>query len=296
MEIQEHSTRQKLEEFKRKLANSQQGHRHDSNESSLTSTSQVPKESTLGTEANTTASSPMIETNHAKLDIKSTESFQSRIQQENPNRENTIHNILSKYRSGNKDANAEARASKRTAQVDQILAKYAGGDRSKKANEHKLSTAKQASASRHLTGTNTQNPQSKPASAPSSRRQAKDLSKPSDNLRHGQSAVAHTRLKVPNSEMEYEVAVINTVTNKTLPRQIESSSTREPNTRAANSNMSRYDSFQATLQAMLEHRQGNHKRRTGAWTKTEAAQKPTNKQVSQSYMKVYISFVVVDST
>ncbi|XP_067928341.1 kinesin-1 heavy chain-like [Watersipora subatra] len=117
LEIQEHSTRQKLEEFKRKLANSQQGHRHDSNESSsLTSTSQVPKESTLGTEAKTTASSPMIETNHAKLDIISTESFQSRIQQENPNRENAIHNILSKYRSGHKDANTEARASRRTAQ------------------------------------------------------------------------------------------------------------------------------------------------------------------------------------
>ncbi|XP_067940826.1 uncharacterized protein [Watersipora subatra] len=48
--------------------------------------------------------------------------------------------------------------------------------------------------------------------------------------------------------------------------------------------MSRYDSFQATLQAMLEHRQGNHKRRTDAWTKTEAAQKQTNKQNRQVFL------------
>ena len=234
-----------------------------------------------------------------------TETFQSRIQHEAPSRERSIGELLSKYRAGKKDTNETERINQRTAQVDHILAKYNSRKKPAQVGDTKSSTVTPTTESssrqeshghrqeshRHRQESHRQRQEShrhrqeshrhredshrhrqtvqKAASAKPERRELEEQKLAASFKRA--NTIEYSRVRVPNSAMEYDAPKINSAHDETVTAK----PVKQPTT---NSHVKGQTSFQATLEAMLDSRQGHHKKRTDAWT-TSAAQRETEKQV-----------------
>ena len=288
------STRQKLEEFKRKLAESRQGQRTGDTTPSTHSVPATPlKESrdvTHTSDHMTTRTKPEVKNIQETANNTSpTETFQSRIQHEAPSRERSIGELLSKYRAGKKDANETERINQRTAQVDHILAKYSSrkkpdqvgdtkraavsltSESSSKPESHRLESHRHRQESHRHREDSHRHRQTvqKAASAKPERRELEEQKLAASFKRA--NTIEYSRVRVPNSAMEYDAPKINSAHDETVTAK----PVKQPTT---NSHVKGQTSFQATLEAMLDSRQGHHKKRTDAWT-TSAAQRETEKQV-----------------
>lgn len=231
LEVKEQSTRQKLEEFKRKLAESSSVASNKNSISSNDSTQRVPERKKI-----------------SPSDSQTT--FQSRIKAEKQTQKQSIGNILSRYRAPSTDNRHRDDAEERTAQVDRILAKY------RKSRPVKSPESESRKAS-------TEEKQTNPAPYNlKSRSEAHIVSS-------SHSSPAYRTVTVANSSMKFKTANVNRQTPHEY--QLQSSATKSNYRSSqveANEKVVHKD-FDATLKAMLLVRQGHHQKRTEAWKETK---------------------------
>ena len=302
------STRQRLEEFKRKLAESQLGKVTTSSKQSdgdgnsteavraPTPKQKVIESTTPSTKTNTRPTSRSEKVEVPKSDSKVVKEvpkssiFQHRIEHEKPKRERSIDRILSKYRTSATETQADnADSRERSAQVDKILAKYRSTDKKVDTrNDSKVfqvapsgsqKTVKKR-ATNNRTDSNKQAVAEKSPSPQSERDSGYGSSVASESkYRERWTPNEVSRVQVPNSAMEYDAARLHSGDQRHQKRDTVKQDERHYQS-IKSSKLLEHTSqrdFDATLKSMLEMRQGHHSRRTEAWANNmQAAKNVTN--------------------
>lgn len=279
LEVQEMSTRQKLEEFKRKLAASRQGPRSTTSESVPSTPSNDKRPSAKQPKSDISTAGTEVVT--PKPNQPSHETFQRRIQEENPTREHSINEILNKYRRGGRDS---AEANKRTHQVNQILSKYTDSKRTPRSDSKhayytdraKPSTTPHTTrpALHHSTANGVRSAPRESVSAASVTERQIEVNEFSKGVRSAHKVIAQSRIRVPNSAMEYSANLINGTDDPRAYRMgSRSGHESKPNAHAAEDNVKGHRDFKSTLEAMLKERPERSNHRSHASSNGGGAQK-----------------------
>lgn len=302
------STRQRLEEFKRKLAESQHGSSSAQTKQANkpTDTREVPKvqnpdpktlEATSPSRRNNNPQTSKARGDDSVKESPKSSIFQQRIEHEKTKREGSIDRILSKYRDSapEKEPADNVHARERSAQVDKILAKYKNDkiDRGqskvfqvssssvKQNTVTKKTTHKQSGNGRKITGKSLS-----PNSEKDSGYGSSAASESKYRQRWTPSEVS--RVQVPRSAMEYDAARLNSGDKRDRTRDTVKQDERHHQSvqSSKQADMVNQRDFDATLKSMLETRQGHHSRRTEAWAKNMQALKSgaNNNQVMQYFI------------
>lgn len=210
--------------------------------------------------------------------------FQHRIEHEKPQRERSIDRILSKYRVTGEETGDSVHARERSAQVDKILAKYNQGkiapEMQTVSKDSKVSNVKDR-RNKDLSKKSRQsqiqpqqrvvnNKSSSPSSEQDSGYNSSATPEYREKTRWTPSSVS--RVRVPNSAMEYNAARINSgnqghhIVRETVNQDIRQRPAAENFKSEDRHSPGRQRNFEATLKSMLNTRQGHHSRRTDAWS------------------------------
>lgn len=318
MEVKEMSTRQKLEDFKRKLAESREGSRpaHGLVNSTIQDKSAQDKIENIKRSSPTVSSvavshsisttperkaantNPATQTraNTGRQSQKEsserrspTQTFQKRVEQDRPVHKHSIDKILNKYRSAD-SINTAQDASIRTAQVDKILAKYKSDKNladvnSEKSQQHSSRTwdGKHSKPVRERAAHNSaRNALKAVANKEENEDRTSEHMSASDSASRVRAPLTYTRVKVPRSAMEYDALLLN----KAADHQPSHSAKSQPTQNGDLKNERR--DFESTLKSMLEAR-GQKGRRTEAWSSSTARVQGSQQPVSAKIIYIYLS-------
>jgi len=275
LEIKELSTRQKLEEFKRKLAEARNGQRPATTDESLRTvdeTTEVTNHKSAferydsgRNRAERESSARMVRPDRRVQTVQEVPSqkgrpgsqiyqpipdttFQKRIEEEKTPRQVSVDEIINKYRPKHKSQDDEMTAKEKAAKVDEILAKY----RNQKAGNESI-VEKESQRSAIIQENN----------VPNSRMvyRAAKIPSASDNRTQHSSGYRHDQ-DARQSQTSSATPIKSSATSTSTSKQVQSSG--------------RGRSFEDTLRAMMEEAPP---RRTKTWNEPNSAWKP-QEQVS----------------